>query len=70
MKDILPKKINISEYLDTELKNYYCEKSNSYKGLIKLISNPYNLAISYSLIKSNPGNMTKGTTPLTLDGLN
>jgi len=35
--------------------------------LIKLISNLEVLTLAYELIKSKPGNMTKGTTPETLD---
>jgi group II intron reverse transcriptase/maturase len=37
---------------------------------IKAISNLKNLVAAYVLIKSNPGNMTKGASDLTLDGIN
>lgn len=37
---------------------------------IKAIANMKNLVVAYELIKSNPGNMTKGTNPETLDGMN
>lgn len=36
---------------------------------IKAISNLKNLTTAYELIKSNPGNMTPGTEPTTLDGI-
>lgn len=37
---------------------------------IKAISNLKNLVAAYELIKSNPGNMTKGANEITLDGIN
>ena len=37
---------------------------------IKNISNIKNLVAAYELIKSNPGNMTKGMDDITLDGIN
>lgn len=37
---------------------------------IKLISDPHLLVLAYDLIKSKPGNMTKGTDDTTLDGMN
>lgn len=39
-------------------------------NLIHIISNLDVLVLAYELIKSNPGNMTKGITSETLDGLN
>jgi len=36
---------------------------------IKMISNIKNLVTAYELIKSNPGNMTPGVDPATLDGV-
>lgn len=36
---------------------------------IKAIANMKNLVVAYELIKSNPGNMTEGTNPETLDGI-
>lgn len=36
---------------------------------IKAISNLKNLVAAYELIKSNPGNMTKGVDEVTLDGI-
>lgn len=37
---------------------------------IKAIANMKNIVVAYELIKSNPGNMTKGVGPETLDGMN
>lgn len=42
---------------------------NSKEVNIKAISNYKNLISAYELIKSNPGNMTKGVTEETLDGM-
>ena len=36
---------------------------------ISLISNPQTLKMAYEMIKSNPGNMTKGSDNETLDGI-
>jgi group II intron reverse transcriptase/maturase len=36
---------------------------------IKAIANMKNLVVAYELINSNPGNMTEGTNPETLDGI-
>lgn len=37
---------------------------------LKLICEPEILKIAYNLIKSNPGNMTRGVGQETLDGIN
>lgn len=50
--------------------NKYIRKDNMYNGLINIISNPLFLQGCYNEIKSKPGNMSKGTTPETLDGIN
>lgn len=42
---------------------------DSNKVNIKAISNYKNLVTAYELIKSNPGNMTKGVGKETLDGM-
>ena len=42
---------------------------NSNEVNIKVISNYKNLVSAYELIKSNPGNMTKGVSNETLDGM-
>lgn len=50
----------------------YTDKKNDgkYNGIIRIISDPKFLLECYKLIKSNPGNMSEGTTPETLDGIN
>lgn len=40
-----------------------------HNGLIQIISNVNYLIACYYLIKGKPGNMSKGTTPETLDGI-
>lgn len=50
--------------------NKYIRKDGKYNGLINIISNPLFLQGSYNEIKSKPGNMSKGTNPETLDGIN
>jgi len=47
----------------------YKNKDSKYSGLTRIIS-PEFLMVCYSLIKSNPGNMSPGYTPETLDGIN
>jgi group II intron reverse transcriptase/maturase len=48
--------------------NKYQEKDGKFNGIIRII-NSNMLQNCYSLIKSNPGNMTPGTKPITLDGI-
>lgn len=43
---------------------------NLYYGLINIIADPELLRACYLEIKSKPGNMTKGTNNITLDGIN
>jgi hypothetical protein len=44
-------------------------KDGKFNGIIRIIADPLFLAECYRSIKSNPGNMTKGTTGETLDGI-
>lgn len=44
-------------------------RDKPFKGLIYAIAHPETLILAYEQIKSKPGNITKGTTPETLDGL-
>ena len=46
------------------------KRGGMYNGIIRIIADPKFLLECYKLIKSNPGNMSKGTTPETLDGIN
>ena len=53
--------LKLSELLTHDLK---------YNQIVtRIIGDPYFLIACYEEIKGNPGNMTKGTTPETLDGL-
>ena len=45
------------------------EKGHINDKLIHIIADPKTLTLAYELIKSNPGNMTKGGTNETLDGI-
>jgi group II intron reverse transcriptase/maturase len=42
--------------------------SSTFRDIYQLVYDPNMLDIAYSDIKSNPGNMTKGTSSVTLDG--
>ena len=54
-----------------QLDSYHDPKhGGKYNGVIRIIADPQFLLECYKLIKSNPGNMSKGTTPETLDGIN
>jgi group II intron reverse transcriptase/maturase len=64
------------EILDNQLYRVVLSELNKYKGtdgkyngIIRIIDSKM-LQICYSLIKSNPGNMTPGTEDITLDGIN
>lgn len=41
-----------------------------YNGIIRIIANPLFLQGCYNEIKSKPGNMSRGTSKTTLDGIN
>lgn len=47
----------------------YMRKDNKYNGIINIIANPAFLKACYNEIKSRPGNMSKGITNETLDGI-
>ena len=47
----------------------YLDKRGSYNGLINILKNPEYLVACYESIRGKPGNMTKGSTKETLDGL-
>lgn len=49
--------------------NKHKAKDGRYNGIIRIIDSKM-LQTCYSLIKSNPGNMTPGTEDITLDGIN
>lgn len=47
----------------------YMDKRGSYNGLINILKKPEFLVACYESIRGKPGNMTKGSTKETLDGL-
>jgi hypothetical protein len=50
-----------------ETLNEWRNKKQKIRNLMRILGDPYFLVKSYEDIKSNPGNMTKGTTHVTLD---
>lgn len=44
-------------------------RDNKYNGIVRILADPGFLQYCYMLIKGKPGNMSKGTTKETLDGL-
>ena len=48
----------------------YKSKQGIYNGLINILKKPEFLVACYESIRGKPGNMTKGSTKETLDGLN
>lgn len=60
---------NFHTWLKIELQKCL-DKDNKYNGLINILSNEKFLIKAYELIKSKPGNSTKGTDNETLDGIN
>lgn len=47
----------------------YTDDSNRFNGIIRILADPIFLEYCYILIKSKPGNSTKGVTSETLDGV-
>lgn len=47
----------------------YSNKQNTYNGLINILKDPAFLVACYEEIRSKPGNMTKGSTRETLNGI-
>lgn len=60
---------SVSTWAKSEVNNYV-NKEGLFNGLINIIANPEFLKACYLEIKSKPGNMSKGTSPETLDGIN
>lgn len=70
-KTPLPSEADICRVLNDRLNEYRDEQNGKLKnGTVRLIANPNFLKDAYSLIKSKPGNKSKGSTPQTLDGIN
>lgn len=68
------KKVNITEQSSVNLSKHMEENKNNpnlmNNKLIHLIGDESTLLLAYELIKSNPGQMTEGSTGKTLDGIN
>lgn len=66
-KEILGDELSLHKVL-VDAVTKYKETNGRYNGIIRLM-NPQLLRTCYSLIMSNPGNMTLGTSKETLDGI-
>ena len=66
---LLKKGMSISLWTKIEL-NKYISKNSKYNRIINILLNPLFLQACYLEIKSKPGNMSKGITNETLDGIN
>jgi len=53
-----------------ETLNKWSQRGQKVRELVKLLSDPFYLVKCYEAIRGKPGNMTKGTGPETLDGIN
>jgi len=67
-KILEPKPKAVAHKVINDLLSTYLAKGK-YNGIIRIIDSTF-LKGCYSLIKSNPGNMTKGTSDETLDKIN
>ena len=61
--------LSVNSWIKAELDNYM-NKSGMYNGIINILANPLFLQACYLEIKGKPGNMSKGVTTETLDGIN
>lgn len=61
-------KPNLASIVASKL-NDFITYDSKFSGLIRIIADPYFLIACYEEIKGKPGNMTRGTTKTTLDGL-
>jgi hypothetical protein len=55
-------------FVQSKLDNYK-NKDGKYNGIVRILADPAFLQFCYLLIKGKPGNMTKGITCETLDGI-
>lgn len=60
---------NLRSFVESKLSLYRDESDSKYNGLIKILADPGFLQFCYLLIKGKPGNMSKGITNETLDGI-
>lgn len=59
---------NLRMFVTSQLETYK-GKNDKYNGIIRILADAGYLQFCYMLIKGKPGNMSKGTTKETLDGL-
>lgn len=59
---------NIRMFVESKLE-LYKSKDDRYNGIVRILADPGFLQYCYMLIKGKPGNMSKGTTKETLDGI-
>lgn len=64
----MKKAVSLVTLVQKELQNYI-DKQKIYNGLINLLKKPEFLVACYEGIRGKPGNMTKGSTNETLDGI-
>ena len=62
------KSVSLVTLVQKELQ-LYRDKQGIYNGLINILKKPEYLVACYESIRGKPGNMTKGSTKGTLDGL-
>ena len=62
------KSVSLVTLVQKELRNYI-NKQGIYNGLINILKKPEFLVACYEEIRGKPGNMTKGSTKETLDGI-
>jgi len=60
---------NLRSFVESKLSLYRDDGDTKYNGLIKILADPGFLQFCYMLIKGKPGNMSKGITKETLDGI-
>lgn len=63
------KSVSLATLVQKELQ-LYKNKQGIYNGLINILKNPEFLVACYEIIRGKPGNMTRGSTKETLDGIN
>jgi len=59
---------SLRSFVESKL-NLYRDKDDKLNGIINILADPGYLQFCYMLIKGKPGNMSKGITKETLDGI-
>lgn len=60
--------LNLRMFVQSKL-SLYKNKNGEYNGLVRILADAGFLQYCYMLIKSKPGNMSRGVTKETLDGI-